>query len=124
MRVLIVDDQAVMRRILVKLVQGAGVDECREAVSGHDALRILARTDVDLIITDWNMPNMTGLEFIRMVRTQARTKTIPVILVTTHNTENDLAAAMTAGITDYVVKPFTAATVIDKVKAILYPMLR
>jgi two-component system chemotaxis response regulator CheY len=121
MRVLVVDDQATMRRIIVKMVEKVGVDECRESADAEDALRILASTDVDLIITDWNMPGMNGLDFVRAVRAQDATKTIPMIMVTTNSDVDQVVAARKSGVTAYVVKPFTAATIVERVSAILYP---
>ena len=121
MRVLVVDDQATMRRIIVKIVEKVGVDECREAADAHDALRILAATTIDLVITDWNMPGMNGLEFIRTLRTQEATKAIPVILVTTNSSRDEVMAAIKLGISDYVVKPFTAETMSDRIRALLFP---
>jgi two-component system chemotaxis response regulator CheY len=109
-----------MRRIIVKMVQKVGVEECREAGSARDALRVLDEIGIDLIITDWNMPGMTGLEFIRTVRTKEATKDTPVIMVTGHNTEEDVLTALQAGVTHYLVKPFTPAAIMERVGAILY----
>jgi two-component system chemotaxis response regulator CheY len=122
MRVLVVDDQATMRRIIVRIVEKVGVAECREAADAHDALRILAATKIDLIITDWNMPGMSGLEFIRTLRAQEAAKTIPVIMVTTNSSRDEVMAAIKLGITDYVVKPFTAEAMAERVRALLFPL--
>ena len=121
MRVLVVDDQATMRRIIVKMVEKVGVDECREAADAHDALRILAATHIDLIITDWNMPGMSGIEFIRTLRAQDATRAIPVIMVTSNASKDEVMAAIKLGITAYVVKPFTAEAMTERVRALLFP---
>ena len=122
MRVLVVDDQATMRRIIVKIVEKVGVDECREAADAHDALRILAVTDIDLIITDWNMPGMSGFEFVRTLRAQEATKAIPVIMVTSNSSKDEVLAAIKLGVTAYVVKPFTAEAMTERVRALLFPL--
>ena len=121
MRVLIVDDQPTMRRIVAKFVMKVGADECREAADGRDALRILAVTDVDLIVTDWNMPGMSGLDFIRAVRSNEATRTIPVLMLTTNDSREHVLAALKAGVTDFVVKPFKGEVLTDHLYALLYP---
>jgi two-component system chemotaxis response regulator CheY len=121
MRVLIVDDQPTMRRIVARFVMKAGADECREAVDGRDALRILAVTTVDLIVTDWNMPGMSGLDFIRAVRSNEATKTVPVLMVTTNDSREHVLAALKAGVTDFVVKPFKGDVLTEHLYALLHP---
>jgi two-component system, chemotaxis family, chemotaxis protein CheY len=120
MRVLVVDDQATMRRIIVKIVEKVGVDECREAADGQDALRILAVTDIDLIITDWNMPGMSGLDFIRTLRAQEATRAIPVIMVTSNSSKDEVMDAIKLGVTAYVVKPFTAEAMTERIRTLLF----
>ena len=121
MRVLVVDDQATMRRIIVKCVQKVGLHECREAMDALDALRVLSVTEIDFVITDWNMPGMSGLELIRTLRAQDATRAIPVLMVTRNDTEDQVKAALKAGVSAYVVKPFTAETMMRHLRAILHP---
>jgi two-component system chemotaxis response regulator CheY len=119
MRILIVDDSSTMRRIIINTLNKIGYKECHEAGNGREAVEALAKTPVDMIITDWNMPEMSGLEFIKAVRANDRTKHLPVVMVTTNASQDDLVAAMQAGVNNYVVKPFTADTIKEKIEAAL-----
>ncbi len=108
MKVLIVDDSALMRGLLRRGLRQAGFDATAvEAKDGADALAKLAAERVDLILCDWNMPNMDGLAFIREVRKSLKT---PLVMITTEATEAKMSTAQEAGATGYLTKPFTPET--------------
>jgi two-component system, chemotaxis family, chemotaxis protein CheY len=120
MRVLVVDDQATMRRMVVNMLHKCGLGDCHEAASGEEALLLLNTIEFDLIMTDWSMTGMTGLEFLRRVRAREATKNTPVIMVTTHDGDDEVRGALNAGVTDYLVKPFKAAAMLARVNAVLH----
>ncbi len=117
--VLVVDDQPTMRRIVVKFLERLGVTQCVEAKNGREALRKLREAPADIIITDWNMPGMSGLEFLKAVRADPSMAALPVVMVTTHAAEEDVVSALQAGVTNYVVKPFTADAFARRIKPVL-----
>ena len=110
MRFLVVDDSSTMRRIIINTLTKLGYDKVSEAANGREGLDRLA-AGADVIITDWNMPEMTGIDFIRTVRTQPATKNIPVLMVTTNAAKDDIVEALRVGVNSYVVKPFTPDSV-------------
>ncbi|MDH4062952.1 MAG: response regulator [Acidobacteriota bacterium] len=116
MRFLIVDDSSTMRRILVNTLRKLGYPDCLEAASGAEAIACLADTPVDMVITDCNMPEMDGLAFVRAVRANEATRDLPVVMVTANAADADLLDARTAGITSYVVKPFTTQALDAKIR--------
>ena len=118
MKFLVVDDSITMRRIVLNALQRIGYTEVVEAVDGRDAL---ARFDesIGFIITDWNMPVMNGLEFVRELRGRSASAKLPVLMVTTNAEANDIAGAREAGVNDYVVKPFTPDVLKEKMSALL-----
>ena len=118
MRFLVVDDSLTMRQIIINALNKLGHDQIVEASNGREGLERLATSDVDFIITDWNMPYMNGIEFIRTVRTIAKSKDTPVLMVTTHAATNDIVEALRAGVNSYIVKPFSVETFRDKIDAI------
>jgi two-component system chemotaxis response regulator CheY len=117
MRFLIVDDSSTMRRIIINTLTKLGYKEFHEAGNGREGLDKLASTSVDMIITDWNMPEMSGIDFIRAVRANNATKLLPVLMVTTNAAEDDIVAALKAGVNNYVVKPFTPDTIREKIQS-------
>ena len=119
MRFLIVDDSSTMRRIIINTLTKLGYKEFHEAGNGREGMERLATTQVDMIITDWNMPEMSGIDFIRAVRANNATKLLPVLMVTTNAAEDDIVAALKAGVNNYVVKPFTPDTIREKIQAAL-----
>ena len=119
MRFLIVDDSSTMRRIIINTLKKLGHEECHEAGNGREGVERLATTPVDMVITDWNMPEMSGIDFIRAVRANEATKTLPVLMVTTNAAEDDIVEALKAGVNNYVVKPFTPDTIKEKIQAAL-----
>ena len=120
-RALIVDDSSVMRKIVERSLRQAGVDSLvvLEAGSGIEGLEILKSRQVDLILSDINMPSMDGLEFVRQLRTQHLAPGVPVVMITTESSEEHVKAAIQAGARGYIRKPFTA----DQVKQRVLPLL-
>jgi two-component system chemotaxis response regulator CheY len=110
MRFLIVDDSSTMRRIIINTLNKLGHQDVAEAGNGKEGLDRLNAGPVDVIITDWNMPEMSGIEFIRTIRSKPDTKNTPVLMVTTNAAKDDIVEALKAGVNSYVVKPFTPDT--------------
>jgi len=119
MRVLVVDDSSTMRRIIANALKKIGCDDIREAANGQEALQQLNTGEVDFIVTDWNMPVMNGLDFVRQLRGLANFANTPVLMVTTNAEGADIAGAKDAGVNDYLVKPFTPDTLQEKIAASL-----
>lgn len=118
MRFLVVDDSSTMRRIIINTLSKLGHHDVIEASNGREGLeRLSAESTIDLIITDWNMPEMSGIDFIRAVRTMNNLRDIPVLMVTTNAAKDDIVQAMAAGVSHYIVKPFTPDTFKEKVAA-------
>jgi two-component system chemotaxis response regulator CheY len=115
MKVLAVDDSATMRRIIKNQLKQSGVEDVDEAENGREALILLGRGQYDLLITDWNMPEMTGLDLVIEVRKTDTIKSIPILMITTVSAKEDIVNALKAGVNNYVVKPFDAATLQAKV---------
>ncbi len=119
LKILAVDDSATMRRIIVNTLKRAGFENVVEATDGKDALAKLASEDINFIITDWNMPEMDGLTFVKTVRADPALKDIPILMVTTRSVKDDIIEAMKAGVNNYIVKPFTPQTLKEKIDKIL-----
>ncbi|HLG55849.1 MAG TPA: response regulator [Vicinamibacterales bacterium] len=119
MRFLIVDDSSTMRRIIINTLNKLGHQDVYEAGNGKEGLERLTAGPIDMIITDWNMPEMSGIEFIRAVRATAAVKDVPVLMVTTNAAKDDIVEALKAGVNSYVVKPFTPDTMKEKIEAVL-----
>jgi two-component system chemotaxis response regulator CheY len=120
MKILVVDDFSTMRRIVRNLLVELGFSGAliQEADDGESALTMLRAQSFDLVVTDWNMPNMTGIELLRAIRAEAALKTMPVLMVTAENNRDQIIAAAQAGVNGYVVKPFTAVTLKEKLTKI------
>ena len=116
--VLVVDDFSTMRRIVGGLIRELGCEKVIEAEDGVQALRRLESGGIDMVISDWNMPNMTGVELLRKVRASAEWKSMPFLLVTAEGRKENIIEAAQAGADGYVVKPFTVSTLADKLTAI------
>jgi two-component system, chemotaxis family, chemotaxis protein CheY len=120
MRFLIVDDSSTMRRIIINTLNKLGHQDVAEAGNGREGLdRLNSSGPVDVIITDWNMPEMSGIDFIRTVRSMPDIKDTPVLMVTTNAAKDDIVEALKAGVNSYVVKPFTPDTMKEKIEAVL-----
>jgi len=119
MRFLVVDDFSTMRRIIRNLLKELGYNNVDEAEDGSMALAKLNRDSYDFIVSDWNMPVMDGLELLKAVRADAKLAHIPMLMVTAEAKKENIIAAAQAGASSYVVKPFTAATLDEKISKIL-----
>jgi two-component system chemotaxis response regulator CheY len=119
MRVLVVDDSTTMRRIIINSLNRLGYEQILEATNGREGLERLADESgaVDLIITDSNMPEMSGLDFVRAVRSIETMRALPVLMITTNASREDIVQARQAGVNDYIVKPFTPEVFRDKILA-------
>ncbi len=122
MKFLIVDDFSTMRRIVRNLLKELGFTNAQEAEDGVDALNKLRGEDFDFVVSDWNMPNMTGIELLRAIRADAKLKHLPVLMVTAEAKRENIIEAAQAGASGYVVKPFTAGTLDEKLKKIFEKM--
>ena len=118
MKILTVDDFSTMRRIIRNMLRQLGYTNIVEAEDGAEALSLLQREKVDFIISDWNMPNMNGLELLKAIRADENLKPIPVLLVTAEALKEYVVEAVKAGVNNYVVKPFTAETLREKIDTI------
>ena len=114
MSVLVVDDASAMRRIVRGILKELGFKNIREAQNGQAALDELRKNKADFVVSDWNMPVMTGIELLRAIRADENLKTTPVLMVTAEAKREQIIAAAQAGVNGYVIKPFTAATLGDK----------
>ncbi|MGK0179880.1 MAG: two-component system chemotaxis response regulator CheY [Nitrospinales bacterium] len=119
-KVLVVDDSAVMRQIIKKNLKELGFTELSEAEDGAAGLKKAGEEPVDLIVSDWNMPNMTGLEFLKAVRADAKIKGTAFIMVTSEADKEKIMEAVQAGVNQYIVKPFNAMQLEEKIKAIKF----
>jgi two-component system, chemotaxis family, chemotaxis protein CheY len=118
MNVLIVDDYKTMLRIIRNLLKQLGFENVDEATDGGSALTKLRERTYGLVISDWNMEPMTGLELLKEVRADHRLKQVPFLMVTAESKTENVVAAKEAGVTNYIVKPFNAATLKQKLSAI------
>jgi len=119
--VLIVDDFVTMRRIVRKILRDLDFQNIIEAEDGSAALDVLKTTKVDLIVSDWNMPRMTGLDLLREVRGTDSLKDTPFLMVTAEAQKENIVEAVKAKVSNYIVKPFTAATLEEKLSKIVPP---
>ncbi|HEX9081145.1 MAG TPA: response regulator [Holophagaceae bacterium] len=117
MKILIVDDSSTMRRIIINTLSRIGYTDVVEGENGKSGLEKLGQGGVEMIITDWNMPEMDGLEFVKTVRGQ--NSGIPILMVTTNAAKEDIVEALQAGVNNYVVKPFTPETLKEKIESLL-----
>ena len=122
MKFLVVDDFSTMRRIVRNLLKELGFNNVDEAEDGVDALGKLRGGEYQFVISDWNMPNMTGIDLLRTIRADANLKGLPVLMVTAEAQKENIIAAAKAGASGYVVKPFTSATLDEKLNKILKMM--
>jgi two-component system, chemotaxis family, chemotaxis protein CheY len=114
MKVLVVDDFATMRRIIKNVLKQIGFTHILEADDGATAIEVLKENEVDLIISDWNMPRMNGLDLLKTVRNKESTKTIPFVMVTAEAQKDNVLQAVQSGVDNYIVKPFTADAIKEK----------
>ena len=120
MSILVVDDFSTMRRIITNVLRQLGFDNIIEAEDGSKALQVLESESVDFVITDWNMPQMSGLDLLKAIRASenATLKDLPVLMVTAEALQDNIIAAAKAGVNNYIIKPFDAQTLADKINKI------
>jgi len=119
LKILIVDDFVTMRSIIKNLLKVAEFHDISEAENGLDALQLLQNENFDLVITDWNMPQMSGLELLQNIRANPNWQKLPVLMVTAEAKKEQIVTAMQAGVNGYVVKPFTAEVLRSKIELIV-----
>ena len=118
MKILIVDDFSTMRRIIKNLLNDLGFMNIVEADDGNTALPVLKKGGIDFLVTDWNMPGMTGIELLKHVRADDKLGSLPVLMVTAEQKREQIVEAAEAGVNGYIVKPFTAVTLKEKMSKI------
>lgn len=118
MHVLVVDDFATMRRIITNVLKQLGYEHILEAEDGAKALQLMETEKVDFVITDWNMPNMSGLDLLMAIRASEDKKHIPVLMVTAEAMQENIIKAAQAGVNNYIIKPFDAKTLSEKINKI------
>ncbi len=118
-RILFVDDSPTMRRIIANTLNKIGIEKYDQAENGLDALEKLHEEKYDLLLTDWNMPEMNGKELIEFIRGQEHLKNLPILMITTRGMEEDVLTAIRAGVNGYIVKPFTPDVLKKKMIEIL-----
>jgi two-component system chemotaxis response regulator CheY len=118
MKILVVDDMSTMRRIVKNILKQLGFSNMEEAENGQEALQKLRAEPFGFVVSDWNMPVMPGIEMLRAIRADENLKHIPVLMVTAEAQKENLIEAIQAGVNNYVVKPFTAETMQEKINKI------
>jgi two-component system chemotaxis response regulator CheY len=118
MKFLVVDDFSTMRRIVRNLLKELGYTNAEEAEDGVVALNMLRANKFDFVVSDWNMPNMTGIELLKNIRADESLKNLPVLMITAEARKENIIEAAQAGANGYIVKPFTAATLDEKLTKI------
>ncbi len=120
MKFLVVDDSVTMRRIVMNSLKGIGYSDFLQAGDGKEAMDVLNADDsVEFVITDWNMPNMSGLELVKSIRAHAIYSSVPILMVTTRGVKEDIMEALAAKVNNYVIKPFTPQILKEKIEQIL-----
>ncbi|HEX5329898.1 chemotaxis response regulator CheY [Sulfuricurvum sp.] len=120
MKFLVVDDSSTMRRIIKNTLSRLGHENVLEGENGVEGWSVLnADPKIDMLITDWNMPEMNGLELVKKVRSDARFASLPIIMVTTEGGKTEVITALKAGVNNYIVKPFTPQVLKEKLSAVL-----
>jgi len=118
MKILIVDDFSTMRRIIENVLRHLGFNDTHEAADGNSALAMLQNGNFDFLVTDWNMPGMSGIDLLKAVRADAKLASLPVLMVTAESKREQIIEAAQAGVNGYIVKPFTAVTLKAKIEKI------
>ncbi len=119
LKILAVDDSPTMRRIIINTLKRAGYGDVVEACDGKDALAKMKVESVDMVITDWNMPEMDGLTLVSTLRAMDEYKGLPILMITTRSVKEDIVEALKAGVNNYIVKPFTPDTLKQKIEQVL-----
>lgn len=119
MKILVVDDSSTMRRIIKNSLTNLGYADIAEAEDGALAWEVMIEEEINVLVTDWNMPNMNGLELVKKVRAHERYAEIPIIMITTEGGKLEVITALKAGVNNYIVKPFTPQVLKEKLEAVL-----
>jgi len=120
MKVLVVDDSSTMRRIIVNTLARLGYKDVVQGADGEEGWKALQENpDIGVVITDWNMPNMNGLELVKKIRAEDKYADVPIIMVTTEGGKAEVITALKAGVNNYIVKPFTPQVLKEKLQAVL-----
>jgi two-component system chemotaxis response regulator CheY len=119
MNILVVDDSSTMRRIVSNALNNIGYNNITLAEDGSDALKKIKATQFDAIMTDWNMPKMDGLSLVREVRKMPNYQEVPIVMITTEGGKREVITAIKEGVNNYIVKPFTAQTLKNKLEDII-----
>jgi len=120
MKILVVDDSSTMRRIIKNTLARLGYKDIIEGADGVEAWDALQNNpDTEVVITDWNMPNMNGLELVKKIRAEKKYKDMPIIMVTTEGGKKEVITALKAGVNNYIVKPFTPQVLKEKLQVVL-----
>jgi two-component system chemotaxis response regulator CheY len=120
MKFLVVDDSSTMRRIIKNTLGRLGHKDILEAEDGAVAWKVMnENSDIDILVTDWNMPEMNGLELVQKVRAEEKYEDMPIIMVTTEGGKSEVITALKAGVNNYIVKPFTPQVLKEKLEAVL-----
>ncbi len=117
--ILFVEDSPTMRRIIANSLRQIGFEEIIEAENGVDALEKLEGKEIDLVVTDWNMPEMNGAELVKTLREMPAYAEVPIVMITTRGVKDDVIAAMKLGVNGYIVKPFTPEILQEKLKSVI-----
>lgn len=123
MKIIVVDDFATMRKIIKNLLKQVGYNNIIEAEDGVQALGVLKSEKVDFIISDWNMPNMTGIELLKTVRADSDLSGLPFLMVTAEGLKENVVMAVKEGVSNYIMKPFTAEVLHEKIEKIILKKL-
>lgn len=119
LKILVVDDFPTMRKIVRQVLRQLGYNDVQEAEDGGSALKILRqKPDIQFVISDWNMPNVTGIELLKSVRADPNLKGLPFLMVTAEADKENIVEAVKSGVSSYIVKPFNAATLKEKIEKI------
>jgi two-component system, chemotaxis family, chemotaxis protein CheY len=118
MRFLVIDDSMPMRRIIANVLARLGYTDVALVSNGREALKRIESERFDLVITDWYMPEMSGIEFLRMLRSREDTRDVPIVIVSANGSKEDVAQAIQLRVNAYVLKPFTAETLKERIAAI------
>lgn len=119
LNILIVDDSPTMRRIIKNTLERIGYKNSIDASNGKEAIDMLKDNNINFVITDWNMPEMNGLEFVTELRSQSEYENLPILMITTRGMKDDVLQAVQAGVNNYIVKPFTPETLEEKINKLI-----